>query len=79
LIRNPSCDPLTEHEPYDESNDLREEAANAALNDSDGHTIAETEQRHNTSPVDVAIAEQPDTPNKQIIPMLWDTCRAATN
>ena len=64
LIRNPSGNPLTEHEAYNKANDLGEEAANAALNDGDGHTIAETQQRQYTTPVDVSIVEQPANPSK---------------
>jgi len=62
LIGNPSGNPLAEHEAYDEADDLREESANAALNDGDGHTVAETQQCDDAAPVDVAIAEQPVNP-----------------
>jgi len=57
LIRNPSCNPLTEDEADNESNNLREKAADATLNDSDGHAITEAQECHNTTPVDVAITE----------------------
>ena len=66
LIRNPSCNPLTEHEAYNEADDLREESANATLNDGDSHTVAKTQQRDNAAPVDVAITEQPVNPQCRI-------------
>jgi len=61
LIRNPPCNPLAEDKADNESDDLREKAANAALNDGDGHAIAEAQQGHDAAPVDVAVAEQSAT------------------
>ena len=66
LIRNPSGNPLTEHEADNEADDLREESANAALNDSDSHTITKTQQCDNAAPVDVAVTEQPVNHQSQL-------------
>jgi len=65
LFGDPPCNPLVEHKANDKTDDLRKEAANASLDDGDGHAIAETEQRHYASPVDVAVAEQPATSTTQ--------------
>ena len=50
LVGNPLGDPLCQDEPDDKSNDVGEEAADAALNNGDRDSIAETQQRYNPAP-----------------------------
>ena len=53
LFRDPLGYLLDDDEPTDEADDLGEEAADASLQDGDGHSVAEAQQRDDPAPADV--------------------------
>src|SRR6218665_341604 len=65
LICNPFGNLFRENELDDESDDMREEPTDASLNDRHSHTVNKAEQRHNPTPINITISEQPPITQKQ--------------
>lgn len=61
MLCYPLCDFVGNEEVKDEADYFREKSTDSTLDNGNRQTISKTEQCHNSTPVDLAIFEQPTT------------------